>query len=308
MKISGFTMVRNATKYYFPIKESILSILPLVDEFIVALGDNDADDATRAAIGSIDSNKIKIIDRVWSEEDYIDGQVFAKETSFALSQCTGDWCFYLQADEIVHEQDLPLIKAACAQQLHNAKVDGFLFNYHHFFGDYDHYLPVHGWYKQEIRIVRNSTKIYSYKDAQSFRKEANQKLQVVPIAAYIYHYGWVRPPHLMQSKKKEQDSMHHGKEKTRVHYQGQSEGYNYGPLGKIPIFKGRHPAVMDEFRSKINWTNQLNYSKKGALDRPLLKHEKWKYKLLTFFENALNGGKDFFGYTNWILVKGADKK
>ncbi len=301
-------MVRNATKYYFPIKESILSILPLVDEFIVALGDNDADDATRAAIGSIDSNKIKIIDRVWSEEDYIDGQVFAKETSFALSQCTGDWCFYLQADEIVHEQDLPLIKAACAQQLHNAKVDGFLFNYHHFFGDYDHYLPVHGWYKQEIRIVRNSTKIYSYKDAQSFRKEANQKLQVVPIAAYIYHYGWVRPPHLMQSKKKEQDSMHHGKEKTRVHYQGQSEGYNYGPLGKIPIFKGRHPAVMDEFRSKINWTNQLNYSKKGALDRPLLKHEKWKYKLLTFFENALNGGKDFFGYTNWILVKGADKK
>lgn len=301
-------MVRNATKYYFPIKESILSILPLVDEFIVALGDNDADDATRAAIESIASTKIKIIDRVWSEDDYIDGQVFAKETSFALSQCTGDWCFYLQADEVIHEQDLPLIKAACTQQLHNSKVDGLLFNYHHFFGDYDHYLPVHGWYKQEIRIVRNNKKIYSYKDAQSFRKEDNQKLHVVPIGAYIYHYGWVRPPHLMQSKKKEQDSMHHGKEKTSAHYQGQPVGYNYGPLGKIPIFKGSHPQVMGTFRAKINWNNQLNYSKKGTVDRPLLKHEKLKYKLLTFFENALNGGKDFFGYTNWTIVKGVDKK
>ena len=35
MKISGFTMVRNAGKYYFPIKESIQSVLPIVDEFIV---------------------------------------------------------------------------------------------------------------------------------------------------------------------------------------------------------------------------------------------------------------------------------
>ena len=31
MKISGFTMVRNAEKYYFPIKASIESILPIVE-------------------------------------------------------------------------------------------------------------------------------------------------------------------------------------------------------------------------------------------------------------------------------------
>lgn len=296
-------MVRNATKYYFPIQESIRSILPIVDEFIVALGDNDEDDATRAAIETIDSDKIKIIDRVWSEEDFIDGQVFAKETTFALSQCSGDWCFYLQADEVIHEQDLPLIQQACQQHLNNAHIDGFLFNYHHFFGDYDHYLPVHGWYKQEIRMVRNRSKVYSYKDAQSFRKENNQKLRVLPIPAYVYHYGWVRPPHLMQSKKKEQDSMHHGKAKTTAFYQGQPQGYNYGPLGKIPIFEGRHPAVMDAFRAQLHWQAQLNYTNTGMINRPKLKHEKFKYQLLTFLEKKLNGGKDFFGYTNWELVK-----
>lgn len=303
MTISGFTMVRNATKYYFPIQESILSILPIVDEFVVALGKGDAGDATRAAIEAINSDKIKIIDRVWSEEDYEDGRVFAKETSFALSQCQGDWCFYLQADEVIHEQDLSLIQQVCTQQLHNPAVDGFLFNYHHFFGDYEHYLPVHGWYKQEIRIVRNHQQVYSYKDAQSFRKGNNEKLQVLPIPVYVYHYGWVRPPYLMQSKKKEQDSMHHGKEKARAYYHHQPVGFDYGPLGKIPIFKGNHPQVMDDFRAKINWRDQLNYTKKGTIHRPLLKHEKLKYKLLTFLENTFNGGKDYFGYTNWHLVQ-----
>jgi hypothetical protein len=79
MKISGFTMVRNATRYYFPIKESILSVLPIVDEFIVALGQGDSDDKTREEIESIQSNKVKIIDRVWSEQDFVDGKIFADD-------------------------------------------------------------------------------------------------------------------------------------------------------------------------------------------------------------------------------------
>ncbi|BDS11425.1 glycosyltransferase [Aureispira anguillae] len=306
MKISGFTMVRNAEKYYFPIKESIESILPIVDEFIVALGNNDPDDNTRTIIESIDSDKVIIIDRVWSEQEFMDGKIFASETNFALSQCTGDWCFYLQADEVVHENDLAPIVNYCKQYLKNPDVDGFLFNYHHFFGDYKHYLPVHGWYKNEIRIVRNHAHIYSYKDAQSFRKMENKKLNVIEIEPYIYHYGWVRPPELMQSKKKEQDSMHHGIAKTKQAYQLKSDEFDYGPLGKIPLFKGKHPAIMAAFIANIHWQNKLNYSKKGNLERPQLKHEKIKYKLLTFFENLLNGGKDFFGYSNWVILTKKD--
>jgi hypothetical protein len=246
---------------------------------------------------------VKIFHRKWSEDDFKDGKIFALETTFALSQCKGDWCIYLQADELIHENDHENILNACSDNLNNSSVDGLLFNYLHFFGDYDHYLPVHGWYKNEIRIVRNNSGIYSYKDAQSFRKNDNEKLHVLPINAYIYHYGWVRPPHLMQSKKKEQDSIHNGKDFTEQIYKLKPNEFDYGALGLIPRYNRTHPKVMDQMISRINWKNKLNYSKTASLNRDKMKHERLKYKIITFFENTLNGGKDFVGYSNWILVK-----
>lgn len=303
MKISGFTMVKNAGKYHFPIRESILSILPIVDEFVVALGDCDELDNTREQIESIQSSKVRIIDRVWDEKDFVDGKIFANETSFALSQCSGDWCFYLQADEVIHEQDLPIIQNACESYLEKPEVDGLLFKYNHFYADEKHYLPFRGWYKNEIRIIRNKVGIYSYKDAQSFRKGSSEKLNVKAIDAYIYHYGWVRPPETMQSKKKEQHSMHHGKEQAKKDYQLNPNDFDYGPLGSIPVFKGTHPKVMNEFIEKIHWRHKLNPAKKGKVDRPLMKHEKMKYKILSYLENTFNKGKDIGGYSNWVLMK-----
>jgi hypothetical protein len=305
MTISGFTMVRNAEKLYFPIKESILSVLPIVDEFIVALGDSDANDHTRKLIESIGSDKIRIYDRQWQEKDFVESRIFALETNFALQQCKGDWCFYIQADEVVHEQDLPTITAACKTYLPDARVDGLLFKYYHFFGDYDHYLPFHGWYKNEIRIIRNHAGVYSFRDAQSFRKGENQKLNVVEIDAHVYHYGWVRPPHLLQSKKMVHDSIHHGVSQAEQAYRLLPNEFDYGALGRIPRFKGTHPAVMADFIRKLNWQQKLNYARSGNPDRDLMKHEKRKYRLISFLENTFNGGRDFVGYTNWNLIQKA---
>ncbi len=299
MKISGFTMVKNADKYYFPVKESIESILPIVDEFVIALGDNDPGDKTRELIESIETDKIKIIDRVWSKADFVNGNILAKETSFALSQCTGDWCLYLQADEVIHEKDHETIVKQCRENLKRPEVDGLLFDYNHFFGDYDHRLSSHGWYKNEIRVVRNNANIYSYKDAQSFRKNDNEKLNVVRIGAEIYHYGWVRPPELMETKKIKMDTFYHGDKNKKA----RELGYDYGPLGRIPIYKGSHPKVMGEMIDKLAWKDRLNYSKRANLDRPKMKHEKLKYRIISALENALNGGQEFWGYSNWNLIK-----
>lgn len=303
MKISGFTMVRNATKYYFPVRESIESILPVVDEFIVALGEGDIGDSTREAIESIGSPKIRILDRVWREEDFAESRIFAIETNFALSQCTGDWCFYLQADEVIHENDLPVIRSCCEKHHGDVHIDGLLFDYYHFWGDYDHYLPFHGWYRNEIRIIRNNRGIYSYKDAQSFRKEGNQKLNVIKIPAHVYHYGWVRPPHLMQSKKKEHDSIHHGKVKAEAVYRLLPGEFDYGPLKRLPLFDGTHPAVMESFMSKLSWHEKLNYTTNQLPARPLHKHERNKYRILSWIENHLLGGRGIFDYRNWVLHK-----
>ncbi|HOU98609.1 MAG TPA: glycosyltransferase [Bacteroidales bacterium] len=294
MTISGFTMVRNATKLYFPIKESISSILPMVDEFIVALGKGDEDDTTEQEIQSLQSDKIKIIHREWDSTLYKNGKIFAHETNIALKECKGDWCFYLQADEVIHENDLPILKKACAHFLEHKNVDGFTLKYHHFFGDYQHYLPIHGWCRSEIRIVRNNIGVYSYNDANTFRKGNNEKLNIIALDAYVYHYGWVRPPFLMQKKKNVQDSIHAGQHEVVE----KEEVFSYGNLSKVPIFHGSHPNVMQERIANLSWSKELSFNE-VKLMRPKMKHEKVKYKVLSFFENKLLGGKQLFGYKNW---------
>ena len=212
MKISGFTFLRNTSKLYYPILESIQSALPLVDEFVVALGKGDDDDDSEEKLRSLGSDKIKIIHTVWDTDKYPRGMEYAHQTDIAKEACSGDWLLYLQGDEVIHEEDYPEIVSKCNRYLDDKRVDGFLFNYYHFYGDYDHYFRDHCWYPCEIRIVRNDLDLHSFKDAQSFRripdfdgisyreKEGTSKLNVIKLQANMYHYGWVRPPKLMFKK------------------------------------------------------------------------------------------------------------
>ena len=207
MKISGFTMVKNAGKLYYPFKESVLSILPLVDEYIIALGDCDKEDTTLQMIEEINSPKIKLVNTVWDVKKYPNGSILAQQTDVAKEHCTGDWLFYLQADEIIHEKDHEAIRQRCKELVNDDNVEELLFRYIHFWRDYNHaFTANHAWYRNEIRIIRNRTDIHSWQDAQSFRvienftkekylkKEDTRKLNVARVDAHIYHYGWVRPP------------------------------------------------------------------------------------------------------------------
>ena len=187
MKVSGFTFIRNAILYDYPIVEAITSILPICDEFIVAIGHSD--DQTTALINSINSPKIKIIPTVWDDTLRAGGRVLAVETdkAFAAIASDSDWCFYIQGDECVHEKYLPIIKEAMELNLPNKNVEGLLFNYLHFYGSYDFIGTARKWYRNEIRIIRNNKKITSFRDAQGFRID-NRKLNVKKIAAAVYHY------------------------------------------------------------------------------------------------------------------------
>jgi len=298
MKISGFTVVRNADKYYFPIRECIESMLPVVDEVIVALGNSDADDHTEEIIRSIASDKVKIFKRVWSESLFKDAHILRDETSFALSQCTGDWCIYLQADELLHEDDHAKIRNVCSKYNDDKSVEGFLLKYYHFFGDYQHYFRSHAWYPYEIRIVRNGIGVQSYHDAQSFLVNGTRKLKVVKTDIRIFHYGWVRPPELMNSKRREQYSLHYGKDAANTDMQ--HDFFEFGPLGRLKKFKDTHPAVLKEWMTKLNWQDKLYLGKEYLVrNRGKMKHEKPKYRILSFIENNLLGGQQIFGWRNW---------
>ena len=305
MKISGFSMVRNATKLYYPIKEAIESILPICDEFIVAVGAGDDDDKTRERIKSIDSEKIKIIDTVWKEKHFRNGQVNAIQTNIALDECSGDWCFYLQADEVIHEKYLQIIQDRCREFLNDDEVEGLVFDYKHFWGDYEHYQISHGWYKREVRVIKNNLGIESYNSAQGFRR-SGKPVKAAHANAEVYHYGWVRPPHLMQSKKKALDTVHLGKEKAKKRYKTKANEFDYGPLDRLAVYNGTHPQVMQEWISKMDWKEKLQYSGEPDPRRGLHKHEKLKAKILTFIERKLErqfGGKVYLsGHRNYKLL------
>ena len=178
MKISGFTFVKNAVKYGYPVVESIISILPIVDEMIVCLGDSE--DETNKLIESIVSGKIKIIHSVWDNSLREGGKVLAVETDKAMDAVTADadWLFYIQADEVVHEQYHSTIVNAMKKHLDDKRVEGLLFNYHHFYGSYKYIGDGRKWYSKEIRVIRNNKDIRSYRDAQGFRWKHDRKLNV----------------------------------------------------------------------------------------------------------------------------------
>ncbi len=313
MKISGFSFVRNGIKLYYPVVESIRSILPIVDEFIIAVGQGDPDDTTREQIVAIGDPKIKIIDTVWDERYFEKGVINAMQTNIAKAACSGDWLFYLQADEVVHEQYLPKILARCEELLPHQDVEGLLFRYKHFWGDYDHYQAGHGWYPFEIRIIRNRPDIYSWQSAQSFRRfdyydnprqpAGHHKLKVAKVDAEIYHYGWVRPPHLMQNKRRALDSVHWGSKRAREYYEKAHREFDYGPLDRLAVFQGSHPQVMEERIAQMNWKDKLQYSGKPNPYREPHKHERLKYRLLSFIERQLLAGRQIGGFKNYILLK-----
>lgn len=315
MRISGFTMVKNGWKLYYPIKESIQSILPLVDEFVIALGKGDADDQTLEEIESIQSDKIKIIHTVWDLKKYPNGMENAHQTDIAKSSCTGDWLIYLQADEVVHENDLESIHKRCEELLDDKDVEGLLFNYIHFWGDYQHYLRSHGWYSREIRIIKNDPDIHSWESAQSFRRipdfdginyrkqENTFKLKVAQVDASIYHYGFVRPPDYMQNKREALQKIHKDKTAAGDKYKNDPRQFDYGPLGKLRRFKGTHPEVMQEKINSFDWGHALNYSKSGKPNRILFKHERCKYRMLTKIEDLFFGGEEIFAFKNYELLK-----
>jgi hypothetical protein len=318
MKISGFSMGKNAHKLYYPMRPAVESILPLVDEFVVALGDSDEDDTTRKEILAIGSDKIRIIDTVWDIEKYPRGMEHAHQTDIAMKACKGDWLFYLQSDEVVHEKDLETIRERCRELLEDHEVEGLLFRYRHFWGDYDHIQDTHCWYRKEIRIVRNLPDIHSWESAQSFRRipgfeglnyrqqEGTFKLKVADVNAEIFHYGWVRPPAVMQSKIKVFSMNHQGRAKIekQIAERKYDRVFDYGNLSKLTRYEGSHPSAMKEWIADFHWKDQLRFTGPARSLNPVRsKHDRPKYRIISWIEKKLLFGLRLGEFRNYILLR-----
>lgn len=250
MKVSGFSFIKNAIKLDYPVVAAIQSILPLVDEMIVAVGKSEDD--TRNLVASIDP-KVRIIDTEWDESLREGGVVLALETDKAFKAVSNDsdWCIYIQADECVHEKYHGEIRRAMAENIDDIEVDGLLFGYKHFYGSYDYLGDSRTWYRNEIRIVRNDKHIQSWKDAQGFRKNG-EKLTVKAIAAEIYHYGWVRHPKHMMAKALAANKYWHDDKWIELRFDPDKD-FDYSQIDSIKRFLGTHPKVMHKRIEAQNW-------------------------------------------------------
>lgn len=238
MKISGFTIARNAVKFNYPILESIQSILPVCDEFIVNVGDSE--DGTLDLIRSIKSDKIRVVQNVW---DFSQGaEVLSYQTNLALKECSGDWAFYLQSDEVIHEGDLGKLKRVMAEYLHDDEIDALRLRWLHFYGSYFRYRIDRGWYQKQDRIIRNNGEVESCGDAFGFRRKDGKPITRKNTGCLLYHYGWVHPEEVMTRRRVNAENIGF----TTLQTQERQGQYNYGDLNRFPVYFGTHPAVMKE--------------------------------------------------------------
>ena len=270
--ISGFTFIRNGVELGFPFEASIRSLLPLVDEFVVVVGKSNDD--TLARIHAIDSPKIRVIETIWNERMADRGFVYAQQKMIAQFACTGDWAFYLEGDEVVHEAELANIRASVDKHHSNPAVEAFVFDYFHFYGTPDFVANSPAWYRRECRLIRNTIRSYA-PDGQYWLITADHKKGRNPQAAlanaHIYHYGWVRSNEAMQ-KKLDQVSKFwsHGAPTIR---------YSEFDAQVLQPFMGTHPELVKpwlESSAEKSFTIDPNYklTKREKRHRWLMKLEK----------------------------------
>lgn len=128
--------------------------------------------------------------------------------------------------------------------------------------------------------MRNGIGIRSVGDAQSFRFADGGRLTVARSGARIFHYGWARHPTLMQKKTREFWSHRVSPEEVEERC-GDAATLDYGPLGRLPKWSGRHPAVMADRIAAMDWQHLLRDMDAPGTKRLRHRDELPLYRFLT---------------------------
>jgi hypothetical protein len=254
MRVCGFSIANNAVRLGYPIQESLRSMLPLVDEIILNVGEGD--DETWDLVSSMREPKIKPFRSWWDPDLRSGGQILAQQTNLTLSRCQGDWGLYLQADEVLHECDYARIRGAFEDH-RKRPTEALRFRYHHFYGSFQTIQDYpQRWYVRAIRAVKLGIGAVSRGDAMDFglhRGGKNWNLRYADTGAYIYHYGWARPPEVMRVKREQFERLYHDDESLARELHAGGSRDIYSDLGNLRFFRGTHPEVMRERVARQDW-------------------------------------------------------
>jgi hypothetical protein len=253
VKISGFSIVRQGLKFGYPFEESIRSVLPLLDEMVVGVGDGE--DGTWERLKAMREPKLKLFRSTWDMGKREGGLVLSEETNKALGRCRGDWALYIQADEAMHEDDLEVLRASMLRHS-QGRVEGLNLRYLHFYGSYQTLQDQRRkWYRRAVRALRLGLGIVSVGDAYGFRRQG-RSLRRADSGARIFHYGWSRPPGVMLEKQMNLDRMYHDEAWVRERHAMVLEQKQrfYADLGNLEFFRGSHPSAMNARVAGAPWS------------------------------------------------------
>jgi hypothetical protein len=287
MKVSGFTIVRNAITLDFPVVASIRSLLPVCDEVVVNVGRSEDD--TLELVRSIGDPKIRILETEWDMT--IKNRVLGDETLRAMRACRHPWGIYIQADEVLHERGAEELAAAIARHDADRRVEGLLVRYLHFYGDMDTIAVNRRWYRREVRAVRldPALDIRPYQGAQGFRVgPEHRKIRARLTGAEMFHYGWARPTQALKAKR----------ETNRVIYPWSREREARRPLlpwfPGLTRFRGTHPFVAR------GWVDARRHDVERRVEPPHFQPEFLRFYASDIIERLT--GARIFEFRNYTVV------
>lgn len=112
--LAGIVCVRNGDALDYSWREAVHSLLQVCDEVLIS--DCDSTDGTREAMNAWEcvSTKITLCNYPWSNPERTD-QWYPEWVNYARQHSKAKHCIYLDADEVLHEDDYGLIRKAADQ-------------------------------------------------------------------------------------------------------------------------------------------------------------------------------------------------
>jgi hypothetical protein len=286
VKVSGFTIVRNAIKLDFPVEASIRSILPICDEVVVNVGRSEDD--TLELIRSISDPRIRIFETEWDMSRR--NTVLGHETHRAMRACAHPWGIYIQADEVLHEDGAEELAAAIQMGDGDPRIEGLLVRYIHFYGGFDTVATHRRWYRREVRAVRLAPEldIRPYQGAQGFRVgPRHRRIRARLTGAEMFHYGWARPAQALREKR----------DLGRTMYPWRDASENLPLLAWMPgltRFKGTHPEVARR------WIGARSFDPERVIGPRRFRWRFLRYYVSTAVERLT--GARVFEFRNYTIV------
>ncbi len=238
--ISGFSIIRNATLLDFPLEASVVSVLPAVTEFVIAVGRSEDDTLERVRKLAAAHPQIRIIETEWDLS--LGSAVLSAETNRAMAECQHPWGIYIQADEILEDGGALRLRDKIHEHDANPAVEGLVVDYLHFYGSFDTVGVSRRWYRREVRAVRLNQDIHSHGDAQGFRVGPdNRRVRCRKSAVTMLHYSSARPAWALRAKR-DQD--------RQIYATEQRKDPSRPMLPWFPglqRFRGEHPAAVRDW-------------------------------------------------------------